>query len=299
MSVKVYWRGAPSVGNAVVEAQIRAEIDAAMNAVRTRGDDFIVNDALWYWQNPSGKVMPCVANAAGFITKTFQDYLESQHGWTKEKLLSGQKIDAYKEFPGHFDLFSLHTGRFLELLTAYERHHGKSSGPVATSVHVRHCVNAAPALSDDLLPLADFFHAYRKAMTLRVAVEFETGNISSSFRAANKLDYLYRQGLVDLGVFITSNDKPNCASRIWPVSNRNGSFQELERRGFFSGMAVPLWQVGFAPDGFDQGTGYLAENGTLYTMQPTDQIRVISGVTYEVWRDAKGQERLRQTPGSC
>jgi hypothetical protein len=210
------------------------------------------------------------------------------------KSLSKQAIDAYKEFTGDFAVFSLDEARFVDLLAAYERHHRKSSGPLASSIHAQHCLNAAPTLSNDLIPFISFFAAHKKTMTL--AVEFETGNIASSFRAANKLDYLYRAGLVDLGIFITSNDKTNCATRIWPVSNRNGSFEELEHRGFADGMAIPLWQVGFAPDSFDQLAGYLADNGTLYAMLATGQTRVINGVRYEIWHDVKGQERLRYSP---
>ncbi len=77
------------------------------------------------------------------------------------------------------------------------------------------------------------------------------------------------------------------------MSNRNGSFQELERRGFAAGLAVPLWQVGFAPDGFDKAAGYLADDGTLYKMAKSGRSRTIKGVEYEIWRDVKGQERLR------
>jgi hypothetical protein len=137
--------------------------------------------------------------------------------WKAEKSLSKQAIDAYKEFADDFAVFSLDEARFVDLLAAYECHHRKSSGPLASSIHIQHCLNAASTLSNDMLPFISFFTAYKKTMTLRVAVEFETGNIASSFRAANKLDYLYRAGLVDLGIFITSNDKSNCATRIWPV----------------------------------------------------------------------------------
>jgi len=212
--LKIHWRATTVVGNPLVEKSIHDDINTALGAIRTKGKEFIVNDTLWFWQNPAKKVMPCVANSAKFITKTFQDYLEVQLGWTAEKKLNGQDLDAYKEFNGNFDVFSLDATRFVELLAAYERHHQKSSGPIASSIHVQHCLNAAPALSEDLLPFASFFQANKKSMTLRVAVEFETGNIASSFRAANKLDYLYRASLIDLGVFITSNDKANCAGRI-------------------------------------------------------------------------------------
>lgn len=291
--MKIYWRSSAGIGNADIEAHIRNDIDLALKAIRTSGNNFVVNDSLWQWQNPAGKIMPCVANSAKFITKTFQSYLENYLGWKAEKSLSGQDIDAYKEFSGDFDVLSLDPARFVDLLTAYEQHYKRSAGPIASSIHMKYCTNSAPALSDELLPFIGFFQEHKKTMTLRVAVEFETGNIASSFRAANKLEFLYRESLIDLGIFITSNDKPSCAAKIWPVSNRNGSFEELERRRFAEGITVPLWQIGFAPDSFNQATGYLAEDGTLYTMQATGQTRTINGSVYEVWRDVKGQERLR------
>jgi hypothetical protein len=79
--MKVFWRVVTGVGNTLIETKIRAEIGAALKAIRTRRTKFVVNDTLWYWQNPAGNVMPCVANSASFITKTFQDYLENKLEW--------------------------------------------------------------------------------------------------------------------------------------------------------------------------------------------------------------------------
>ena len=75
-------------------------------------------------------------------------------------------------------------------------------------------------------------------------------NIASSFRSLYKLGFLYSESEIDAGVFITSIDKNNCATRIWPVSNRNGSFQELKQRNYKRMVVLPLWEFGFAPDGF-------------------------------------------------
>jgi hypothetical protein len=280
------------LGNSKVEAQIRSEVEGALRAIRTRGSDFVVNDSIWFWQNPAGKIRPTVVNSAKFITGTFQRHLESI-GWEIEKKLDGQDVDAYKAFEGQFRLFTLPESRFLELLSRYEEHFQRSSGPLASSIYVQHCLGSTASLSNDLKPFQDLLNVEDKLISLRVAIEFETGNIASSFRAANKLDYLYRAGEIDLGVFLTSNDKANCAARIWPVTNRNGSFQELERRGFAGGIGVPLWQIGFAPDEFDSGFEYLAGDGTLYAMENINKCREIGGVTYELWRDTKGQERLR------
>jgi len=293
--MKIYWRTSSGLGNTHIEAEIRNDIDLALRAIRTSGDDFVVNDSPWFWQNPAGQINPCVANSAKFITRTFQGYLKNYRGWTIEKSLSRQDIDAYKEFTGDFDVFSLDSAKFIDLLIAYESYYGgQTSGPIASSIYMQYCLNSAPALSVELLPFRNFFQARRKRMTLRVAVEFETGNIASSFRAVQKLDVLYRASLIDLGIFITSHDKSSCSTRIWPPSNRNGSFEELDHRNFSQGIIIPLWQVGFAPDRFNPFAEYLAEDGTLYTMQAIGQTRTVNGLLYEVFRDVKGQERLRR-----
>ena len=97
------------------------------------------------------------------------------------------------------------------------------------------------------------FHASFRQGTgtvpLRVGLEFETGNIASSFRSLNKLNFLFREGEIDAGVFITSADKGTTAARIWPMSNRNGSFEELERRNYRETISFPVWKFSFAPDG--------------------------------------------------
>ena len=105
----------------------------------------------------------------------------------------------------------------------------------------------------------------------KVGVEFETGNIASSFRALRKLSDLFANGSIDAGVFVTSIDKASSATRIWPVSNRNGSFEELRRRNYESGLDLPMLCVGFAPDGFSTEVPHLGQDGELYTIKLTDQ----------------------------
>lgn len=290
--MKIYWKGIVPLGNEVVASRIKNDVQSALSSIRTRGSDFIVNDSNWYWRNPTGKVRPTVVNSAKFITGNFQRHLERNRGWQIEKCLCGQRVDAYSEFEGVFEIYTLREEDFLPLLHAYERLHKRSSGPIATQLYVQHLQKQTPALSDDLRPLHKYFSRISRTVSLRVGVEFETGNVASSFRAANKLEQLYQLGELDLGVFITSIDKPSCAARIWPISNRNGSFQELERRSFAKGLAIPLWHVGFAPDGFDCTVGYLSDDGSLYQMRKTERHLIAEGTRFEIWHDVKGQERL-------
>ena len=72
-----------------------------------------------------------------------------------------------------------------------------------------------------------------------------------------KLSVLFGTGKIDAGVFITSLDKSKAATRIWPARNRNGSFQELQQRQYRVFAELPLWEIGFAPDGFSSTAKYL------------------------------------------
>ena len=96
-----------NIGNATIAKQIRAEIHAALNAIRTTSTGFEVNDGEWFWINPSGKVRPTVVNSAKFLTGNFQDSLKASHSWETEKTILGQTFDAYKVFSGSFDRFVL------------------------------------------------------------------------------------------------------------------------------------------------------------------------------------------------
>ena len=291
--MKIFHRQIDSIGNEIVRAAILEEVETALHNVSTVNGRFVVNDTEWFWQNPAGKIKPSVVNSAKFITNRFQAYLHDDLGWIPEKKISDQAVDAYKEFEANFHLYSIPEEAYLELLDAYQKLFGKSAGPIATSIHQKYCDGGSAELNKHLLSLEHFFERKLENKKLRVAIEFETGNIASSFRAANKLEYLFNEGKIDLGIFITSNDKPNCAARIWPVTNRNGSFQELENRGFGASLTVPIWFVGFEPDEFDRSAPYLAEDGTTYQLKNTERKIEVSGKRYEIWKDLKNQDRLR------
>jgi hypothetical protein len=86
-----------------------------------------------------------------------------------------------------------------------------------------------------------------------------------------------------MGVFITSNDKENRAARIWPPSNRNGSFTELDKRNYFDSVYLPLLEFGFAPDAFSKDALYLHEKGYVFKPKPTKRIIVYKGTRYRVF----------------
>jgi hypothetical protein len=130
---------------------------------------------------------------------------------------------------------------------------------------------------------------------IRIGLEFETGHIASSFRSLNKLGFLYRRGLIDAGIFITSRDKAS-ATRIWPPSTRNSSFEELERLQYRDAVFLPIWEYGFAPDRYDRNAPYLGGDRCTYTLTNAGKTEMIGGVRYEVWKG--GGKRVLRTAHS-
>lgn len=291
-TVQIFLRKVFPIGNLKIEKRLSDDMQAALQNIKSVGDDFVVNDSTWFWKNPSGQAKPRVANSAKFITGRFQAKLR-ELGWSTDKSILDQEIDGYIEIEDTFALYRLDEQRFLELLKSYEELTGASAGPIATAIYQSYCLRASPGLNSSLAGLESFFTKSEEKTVLRCGVEFETGNVASSFRAATKLDYLFKEKAVDLGVFITSNDKANCAARIWPVSNRNGSLEELDRRNFSESVAIPLWEVGFAPDRFDKEAKYLSDDGTLYEMTPTGTQEKIGSTLYQRYVDQKGQAKFK------
>jgi hypothetical protein len=291
--MRITVRRTPDEVNRTVRNRVTRNVKDALNAVVTSGGKFIVNDTPWY-AVVGGKLKARVTNTAGYISKTFQDFLKQQRGWTAEKELEGQTIDAYLvlDHPAGFTTTKSALFGFLDQFTT--QHPDES--PDTTTIRLFQ-MYVKRALFD-IKPIASQYHQHFTQATtagkLRVGLEFETGNIASSFRSLNKLGFLYRRGKIDAGVFITSIDKANAAARIWPPANRNGSFEELDARQYRDAVFFPIWEFGFAPDSFDRNAPYLGSNGATYTMQSTGRTEQHGKHTYEVWtRD--GKELLRRT----
>ncbi len=289
--MQVIERRRPNLGVPNLEEKVFRDVEAALHSVATRKKQFVVNDTDWYWVNPAGKVMPTVVNSAYYITSKFQSHLASL-GWTKEKTINKQTIDGYIEFVATQDAWFCSSVSFVELLTDIEHLTRSSSGPFATEIYQRFFLKGSPTLDGVPGKLHQLFSRRQLENVIRLGLEFETGNIASSFRATTKLENLFRAGTIDAGVFITSIDKRNAATRIWPTSNRNGSFEELDNRNFRDELSIPLWEIGFAPDSFDQSAPYLGNNGTLYEMEDTGRVVDTSQGSFRVFRDYKHQEKL-------
>ena len=291
--MQIYQRRRPELGDCNIEMLVFQEMERAFQSVATQGDNFIVNDSLWYWKNPNGKIKPTVVNSAKFITSKFQDALFKQ-GWEIEKELDGQRFDAYTTRSVKRKIYRCAESEFTDFLSAYEKATERSSGPKASEMYRAYFILGQTGL--DKIPSAvhKFFNLIDETVEIRMGLEFETGNIASSFRALHKLDKLYRAGLLDYGIFITSYDKASSATRIWPVSNRNGSFEELDNRGGNEDLSIPLWEIGFAPDGFSTTAEYLGADGATYQMLSTGRTITIDGVTHEEYQDKAGKVVLRK-----
>jgi hypothetical protein len=294
--MQVQVRAFPDEVDESVLNRITGDVTAALQSVRTAGDQFIVNDTIWYGFNGK-KIMPRVVNTADFISRTFERFLKEQRGWERQKTLEGQTIDAYIELPIGPG-YTIDQALLFQFLKEYTDAHPDESPDTATvrlfQMYVRRSCFRIGALEEEY---RHFFQPASGTGPLRIGLEFETGNIASSFRSLNKLGFLYRRGHIDAGVFITSRDKATAAARIWPVSNRNGSFEELTRRNYRDAVFFPIWEVGFAPDGFDPTVAYLGLQGSTYVLQNSGKTEVYDGILYEVW---KGGEKtvLRRTQPS-
>lgn len=291
----------PSSVSAAINDQVSNAVTTALQAVRTVDNDFVVNDSLWFAENDRGRVTPCVMNSAAFISKTFLAELEGL-GWTKEKEILEQRIDAYVELRTEGPTYRIAPERFVAYFQSF-----LSMPEGATALSDAGALDrlfsklygayvSRPFVYPDGLPIHLQAYAVQSSepLTVRVGLEFETGNIASSFRSLYKLGFLYGEGEIDAGVFITSIDKNTCACRIWPVSNRNGSFQELRQRNYKRMVVLPLWEFGFAPDGFSHKVSFLGSDSQLFEpVSTSNTLTGRDGNKYEVFTGERGKRILR------
>lgn len=290
--MKVHRRCSPDAVEAGIFERVVQDVTRALCSIVTRDDRFVVNDSEWFIKRGKGGVTPCVMNAAKFLSQTFQAVLKESCGWEKEKEIAGQVIDAYVELTA--------AGRKLRIPASVQfvdffRIWCEDSKPNDIRKEFLACwrrfvqvgLNDA---SEVAKPYQRFFQETGSgAVTIRIGLEFETGNIASSFRALDKLETLFVTGLIDYGVFVTAVDKEHAAARIWPASNRNGSFAELENRNYRNNRTVPLWEFGFEPDEFDRSAPFF-DNTVLYEPVPTGRTVKHAGISYEVFQ--RGGEKL-------
>lgn len=278
-----------------IRDRIAHDVPLALNGITTRGDQFIVNDTLWYGKTNTGAITPTVMNAASFISKKFQTILRDSCGWRIDASVDGQEIDGFVELEttGGVTLSIADLCRFLPdyVMANPAEDADKLFRHFYQRFAKRRCFGMAAVTE----PLQHYFLPHADPTVMRVGLEFETGNIASSFRALTKLGNLFTQQKIDAAVFVTCTDKANAATRIWPQSNRNGSFEELEHRAYGTTIDYPLWEFGFAPDAFSAQVGYLGPDGQLYQPTRTDQVVTHDGRNYRVYQ-GMGREVLLPEP---
>jgi hypothetical protein len=258
--MQVQVRATPAEVDASVVARVVKDVTAALQAITTVGRRFIINDTPWFWKNPQGQLRPQVVNSAKYLSKKFQDHLRDHRGWETEKSLSRQDIDSYIELPCAVG-YRLDQSRLTEFLSRYATEKPEAS---LDDVFLRYVKRGCMGLAPVEPTYHSFFVIGAATERIKIGLEFETGNIASSFRSLNKLNFLFRKGQIDAGVFITSREKTTTAARIWPASNRNGSFQELDQRNYRETISFPIWEVAFAPDGIDRSAPYLGKDGNTF-----------------------------------
>ncbi|MGS0629096.1 MULTISPECIES: PDDEXK family nuclease [Photorhabdus] len=273
---------------------VKNKVIHALNEIKTIDNKFIINDSSFMRKQNNNRITPCVMNSASFISSKFQKNLSLLPDCLGETSLLLQRIDGFISIEYNGLAYKLKDKRRI-LDVAFEYIESKKLAenviynlfPMFYGMYAdRLCFNL-PLLEN----IKDFFEEKYVSYRYKIGVEFETGNVASSFRAINKLNGLFHQGQIDGGCFITSIDKKSSATRIWPVSNRNGSFQELKNRSYLSQVSLPLICIGFAPDEFSHDAPFLGANGSLYELQKTNYRD--EETNFEIFKNSEGFEFLK------
>lgn len=266
-----------------IEAQITAEI------VKAFQERYEINDSLWFAPKMDGetitKLSPKVVNTAEYISKRFQAELMKQN-WEIEKELDDQRIDGYFELDYNGQYLHLDKDEFLEVinyLNVEDENYPEQVSMLYKCFYKMSFPYNTTYFTGKLSKIGIPKTINRK---LRIGLEFETGNIASSFRAVSKLNYLFDKGFIDIGAFITSIDKKT-STRIWPSSNRNGSIEELNNRKVISQINFPYLVYGFEPESYSRNSLYLAKTGK-YKIDLNDEEIYFNGARYK-WDKLKSQ----------
>ena len=275
---------------------VTTKVSASLDSIVTTGGRFVVNDSLFYRESRKGKITPCVINSATFLSKSFQGNLGALSNAKGETKILKQSIDGFIEYPYEGRGFQIRDkDKMLSVVHGFMEADSLSADSVYTlfpkfyGMFVQRTFFQISHLPEKFHNLFDLVKA---RTTFRIGVEFETGNIASSFRAINKLFVLFQHGMIDAGVLVTSIDKKSAATRIWPVSNRNGSFEELKNRNYMSQVSLPLVCIGFAPDDFSDDALFLGRDGGLFELRDTG--REHSSGRYRIYLGEDDEEILAE-----
>ncbi|MDI4659572.1 MULTISPECIES: hypothetical protein [Cobetia] len=270
-------------------------VSSCLQKIITSNNEFVVNDTIYFRAQRNQKVTTCVMNSATYLSNSFQSNLSMIDGCYGETKRHGQNIDGLITRRIQGTGYKIKDpNRLLEVLHSYIEKNDLPESSIYTLFPMFYGMYVQSNFYDIANLPPETQHLFKEEYfdsEFRLGVEFETGNIASSFRAFNKLFILFQEGYIDAGVFITSTDKANSATRIWPVSNRNGSFQELEKRHYLNQVSLPLICIGFSPDRFDNKASFLGKGMSLYNPTPTGK-RDTTGA-YDIFIGEDGEEILR------
>jgi hypothetical protein len=270
--------------------QAKKELETALRNITTDTTELVVNDTKWF-QKIYQKATPTVMNSAKFITGAVAKNLRALE-WKTEAELNGQTIDGFKEFSCVGGLRLTRDALLHVVGRRWDEEETDQVPDLFARLYRKYYSRKCFELASDLGHVSSLFTRHEDNLKVRIGFEFETGNIASSFRALSKLDSLYKQDVLDVGVFVTSIDKATTATRIWPVSNRNGSFEELINRDYRRNVEIPLIEYGFRPDRVNPEAPYLAGDGTTYIPVPSGRVETISGQQFKVFTTPEGREVL-------
>jgi hypothetical protein len=229
-----------------------------------------------FFKKIKGELNPAVINSAKYISKGFQLRLKSR-GWSIDHTLDDQEIDGYIELQENQEGAVLLTkDNFLDTISILDLDSPEYLGSfldIYSKYYIRNIFKKPENIPSTLFSIAP------KSVKIKVGLEFETGNIASSFRAISKLNHLYHSKLIDIGIFITCKDK-SVSTNIWPSANRNGSIEELENRKFMKSIMFPSLIIGFSPDSWNYAAAFLGDNQKRFVLGNDNEIVVIKGKKY-------------------
>ncbi|NCN27294.1 hypothetical protein GW915_06930 [bacterium] len=272
--------------------KIRDDCLFALNSITANSKEkFIVNPSIWHnlVKNKKGQLnaQPRVINSADYLTKRIGKSL-TELGWmagAKEKTINNQRIDGYLEIDYQGPMFKIPRESFVSFIAFLEKEIPSAikNGDIRKAFNFYYNFYYASSWVDPKYLGIESCNYFKptNSRPIRIGLEFETGNIASSFRALHKLEGLFAEGLIDFGVFITSIDRANTSGKIWPLSNRNGSFEELKNRKYSENYLLPRLDIGFSPDAYSEKAKYLSHDGSLFDLEKTNSTVKIQETTFQ------------------
>ena len=79
--------------------------------------------------------------------------------------------------------------------------------------------------------------------------------------------------------------------KIWPPSNRNVSYEELESRRYQTSVNLPMWEFEFLPDSYSDEAEYFDRSGQLYRVTPTGGTVSVRNRDHDICKTTESKSR--------